>query len=230
MIVPSPSIQGVQMMDALDALYGLLPRARHALIAVCWLTSSLQSSEPGTPVEQARAIPFAQLGAEAQKQYHGTGLGVTSTVQGARLRAVFQKLEAEATAEGLWIESTETPGTPERFRVRAVAFSQLLTFNHQPLPAIGDVHTSGETAAWSRPGVVEEYRASMDGIRQDFVVNARPAGEGGLHLELEVSGARVETAPYGAKLTLDGSGREVAYSRLHVTDAEGKELTARLEV
>ena len=34
----------------------------------------------------------------------------------------------------------------------------------------------------------------------------------------------------GARLTLDGSGRKLAYSRLRVTDATGKELAARMEV
>ncbi len=184
---------------------------------------------------QARAIPFAQLGAEAQKQYSGTGIGVTSTADGARLRAAFQKLEAEATAEGLWIESTETAEQPERFCLRAMKVGQASSLPGQPgrlhhLPATGAVHASGEAAAWMRPGVVEEYSASMDGIRQDFVVGARPPGAGGLRLELEVNGARVETASYGAKLTLDGSGRELAYSRLHVTDADGKELAARMKV
>ncbi len=207
---------------------------RLALLSACLLAGSLQAGEPAQP-EQATAIPFAQLGAEAQKQYSGDGIGVTPTARGARLRAAFQKLEAEATQEGLWIESTETPGTPDRFRVRAMKVGQASSLPEQPgrlrqLPAIGTVHTTGEAAAWSRPGLTEEYSASMDGIRQDFVVSERPAGEGGLRLELEVNGARAEAASYGAKLTLDGSGRELAYSRLHVTDAGGKTLTTRLEV
>ena len=70
----------------------------------------------------------------------------------------------------------------------------------------------------------------MDGIRQDFVLFERLPGDGDVCLTLEVSGARAEAAPYGAKLILDGSSREIAYSRLHVTDATGRELAARLEV
>ena len=49
-------------------------------------------------------------------------------------------------------------------------------------------------------------------------------------MELALTGARAETAAYGAKLKLDGSGRELAYSRLRATDATGRELKARLEV
>jgi uncharacterized delta-60 repeat protein len=73
---------------------------------------------------------------------------------------------------------------------------------------------------------VEEYRVSIDGVRQDFIVLERPVGTGSLGLTLEVTGAHAETADYGVKLTLHGSGREVVYSRLHVTDAQGRVLPA----
>jgi hypothetical protein len=43
-------------------------------------------------------------------------------------------------------------------------------------------------------------------------------------------GLSVTPTPEGARLVLDGSGRKLAYSRLHVVDAEGKELKARMKV
>src|SRR5437867_9510958 len=49
-------------------------------------------------------------------------------------------------------------------------------------------------------------------------------------LRLSVSGAQVETAAAGAKLILENSSRRIAYGRLSVTDATGKELAARMEV
>jgi hypothetical protein len=49
-------------------------------------------------------------------------------------------------------------------------------------------------------------------------------------VELDVTGARAEALGNGARLVLDGSGRKIAYSRLHVVDAGGKVLTARMEV
>ena len=55
-------------------------------------------------------------------------------------------------------------------------------------------------------------------------------GGGGLKVQLAVSGARVEPTTYGAQLVLEQSGRKLAYSRLRVTDANGKELPARIEV
>src|ERR1019366_7077666 len=80
---------------------------------------------------------------------------------------------------------------------------------------------------------------SADGVRQDFVIESPPLNPqrstlnqsaGDLRVELALSGARAEAAAGGARLRLDGSGRELAYSRLRVEDATGRELTARLEV
>ena len=42
--------------------------------------------------------------------------------------------------------------------------------------------------------------------------------------------ARAEPAADGAQLVLENSGRKIAYNRLRVTDATGKELPARMEV
>ena len=69
---------------------------------------------------RSELIPLDQVGAVAGKQYHGGGLSVAATPDGARLKCVFQKLEGQATAEGLWLESTAGASKDERFRVLAV--------------------------------------------------------------------------------------------------------------
>src|SRR3989454_7898981 len=84
--------------------------------------------------------------------------------------------------------------------------------------------------ASSGPGLTEEYTVSMDGVRQDFIIEQRPVGTGPLRVELDVAGAKVEPEAGGARLVLENSGRKIAYSRLRVTDTTGKELTARMEV
>ena len=71
---------------------------------------------------------------------------------------------------------------------------------------------------------------SVDGVRQDFVVTEPPAGNGALRVELDVTGAKAEALMNGARLVLDGSGRKIAYTRLHVVDATGRELPARMKV
>src|SRR5262249_22518513 len=60
------------------------------------------------PIKGADAIPWSQLGAKAGADYKGDGLAVFPTAEGAQLRCVFQRLEAEATREGLWLTSTAT--------------------------------------------------------------------------------------------------------------------------
>jgi len=98
------------------------------------------------------------------------------------------------------------------------------------LPRSGTVAINGKSVRFARPRLMEEYTVSMDGVRQDFVVLERPEGAGELTVRLAVNGAKVEPASFGAWLVLENSGRKIAYSRLRVTDATGKELTARMEV
>ena len=203
---------------------------RGLLAALLTLSSLPGAHAADSAVQEPKTIPFDQLGTEAQKQYKGDGIGITLTAGGARLRAIMQRLEGEATAEGLWLSSTaeEDAGRVNRFRVRAVEMGRLGRMS--PLGLTGVVQASTDTAVWLRPGLAEEYTVSSEGVRQDFVVAARPAGTGALAVELEVAGAWAQEAAYGATLTLAATGRALAYHRLRVSDATGRELAARLEV
>jgi len=49
----------------------------------------------------------------------GDGLAVILTAEGARLRCAIQRLEGEATCEGLWLTSTVTNAVDDRFRLVA---------------------------------------------------------------------------------------------------------------
>ena len=69
-------------------------------------------------------IPFSEIGARATADYQGGGLAVRPTAEGARLRCVFQRLDGEATREGLWLTSTLTNGVNDRFRVVATAIER----------------------------------------------------------------------------------------------------------
>jgi hypothetical protein len=211
------------------------------------LAAATQASVDTTPA--TTAIPWSQLGAKAGADYQGDALAVIPTTGGARLSCAFQRLEGEATPEGLWLTSTVLPpgGTVnDRFRLVAVEVARRAppavagatdrSANLQPstsgiqLPAAGNVSIDGQSVRFTRSGLVEEYTTSMDGVRQDFVVLERPPGLGELVLRLAVSGASVESAALGAQVVLANSGRNIAYHRLKVTDANGRELPARMEV
>lgn len=202
-----------------------MSRFPHALIVLLLVGSGW--SLPA----QTKSIPFDQLGTEAQKQYKGDGIAIIPTSEGARLRTVMQDLEAMVTSEGLWLTSTadEDNGKANRFRVRAMEVRREGTASR--IASTGTVHAGAETVTFVRPGLIEEYSVSMDGVRQDFVVLERPSGETGmLDVVLDVTGAHAETAEYGVRLTVSATSRELAYSRLKVTDAAGTELKARLHV
>ena len=197
-------------------------------IGLIWLTTLAPSVLAQTPSRSSEPIPLAELGAKAGAQYNGDGLSVVPTPEGARLRCVFQKLEGQVSCEGLWLTSTVEPQTGEKFRVaaRTVGREGALI----ALPPHGAVTVADKLARCVRPGLTEEYSVSVDGVRQDFIVTQRPAGNGPLRVELNVTGAKAEALVNGARLVVAGSGRRIDYSRLRVMDAGGNTLTARLEV
>ena len=196
------------------------------------LTAAAADSANTAPVRTSQTIPWSEIGAKAGANYHGDGLAVTPEGSGARLHCAFQRLDGEATPEGLWLTSTVTNQTGDWFQVKAAGVGRQAAqaATSRPFSLSGTVGVVGQTVRFSRAGLVEEYTVCLDGVRQDFVVTGRPAGAGELQVRLAVAGARVEPAAYGAQLVLARSGRKIAYNRLRATDATGKELPARIEV
>jgi len=216
----------------------------------------------------APAIPFEQIGSTAENHYSGNGLSVCAVDGGAHLRCAFQRLQGEATSEGMWLTSIVTNTVNDRFRVMATGLGRSTSKDYvlraaselppgfalrqsigafapstprkrhttagiqggAALPPTGTVAVANKVARFIRSGVIEEYSVSMDGVRQDFVIETKPEGEGELRVELAVTGATAEPLANGARLVLDGSGRNIAYNRLRVTDVNGKELPAYIEV
>jgi hypothetical protein len=228
-----------------------------------------------TPTTAPAVITWSQLSAKAVAGYRGDGLAITPTPEGARLKCVFQRLQAEATPQGLWLSSTVTSHAGDRFRVKAVAAGRragvegeawsvgasergafesesvlptlfasccdthtLQRINAQRFDATrlsdtGSVQAEGQVVRLVRPGLIEEYSVSLEGVRQDFVVLERPNGEGELAVQLAVSGliqCGLEKAGSGVQLVLRNSGRRIAYGQLRASDATGKPLSASMEV
>jgi hypothetical protein len=173
------------------------------------------------------SIPFDQIGATAGKQYSGDGLAVVSSPNGARLRCVFQRLTAEVTSEGIWLASAADLAKAEPFRVVARTVGRERA---AALPLTGKVEVAGQVARFIRAGLTEEYTVSVDGVRQDFVIDQRPEGTGLVRLELELDGAKAEAMEDGARLALAGGGRKLVYNRLKAEDARGKDIRVRMEV
>lgn len=183
----------------------------------------------GSGVSQTnKTIPWFEIASRAGEQNHGEAPGISVTGEGTLLHSWLQELDAEATRQRLWLTSTVSSGG-ERLQVSATAVGRAGA-NAAVLPTTGSVRVRNSLVCWERTGVTEEYSASVDGVRQDFIIGQRLPGKGGLRVELKVTGATAKTMAGGAKLTLDGCRREVAYSRLNVVDAGGKILAACIEV
>ena len=172
-------------------------------------------------------IPFDQIGTMAAKQYKGDGLAITATPDGASLHCAFQRLNARVTTEGLWLASIVDGAKGEPFRVIARSLGR---GEAKALPRTGQVAVSDQVAKFIRPRLTEEYSVGMEGVRQDFVIEQKPAGRGPMRLELEVDGAQAEQAGSVVKLLPTGSGRQLVYNQLKARDANGKEVKAWLEV
>jgi hypothetical protein len=203
-----------------------------------WTEHSKTASESGptgvdSSARRKAAVPWSQIGAKAGADYHGDGLAVLRTPEGARLRCVFQRLEGEATCEGLWLSSTLNQldsSARDSFRIVAVSVGREVTAcPGVTLTPAGSVSADDQIIRFKRLGLVEEYSVSVNGVRQDFVIFENPAGEGQLGLRLQVTGARVELVSNRVQLLLPKSGRRILYDNLAVTDAKGKELRAQLD-
>ena len=200
------------------------------LAAVPPLPASARTARPGT-AETPKTIPLNQLGATADQQLTDQQPGIRPTATGAAIQAVLQDLAGDLTPQGLWLHSTaEDDPASHPFRIKAAALGRGVAVA-RPFAENGPVQVSDNLARWLRPGVVEEYSTSTDGVRQDFLLNERPAGREPLRLELAVTGAQVmpaQGADNSVTLVLAGSGRQLVYHQLHVTDADGRTLPAQM--
>ena len=147
-----------------------------------WLATMTPAGFAQSTGQSLEPIPVSELGAKAGAQYQGDGLSVTPTPEGTRLRCMFLKLEGQVTPEGLWLVSTVEPQTGEKFRVAACALGREGELS--TLSPHGTVSVADKVVRCARPGLTEEYSVSVDGVRQDFVVTQRPAGDAPLRLEL----------------------------------------------
>jgi hypothetical protein len=131
---------------------------------------SAQSSSRVNDLDQA--IPFAELGAKVTAEDKGRTIGITAMAEGAELRSGFQKLTGTVTREGLRLQSTESEGGSLQLKASAFGRNQAVSQN---LLATGSVSSTEKLVAFIRPGLVEEYSVSADGVRQDFIIARRPA-------------------------------------------------------
>jgi hypothetical protein len=233
----------------------LFPLTAALLLANEFVVSSFASSPPPIPMNQLGAVAGKQYqgdglsvratatGAELRCAFQrlegevtAEGLWLRSTADNSsgerfRVRAVAVGREfGDQHADWFGVTPSGGPGRVNA-EFRTMGLGNLFPFAEAvSLPGAGLVNVTDQVAQFLRPGVTEEYSVSVDGVRQDFLIAQPPIGTGELRLELEITGASVKPLGTGARLTLPDSGRQLAYHRLHVTDATGRELPAQMEV
>lgn len=154
-----------------------------------------------------------------------------------------QRLNAEISTEGVRyvsIESVDTvnldsaTGISSDFVEQNAAFSlqleQIGRAAEMTRLVPGQLQRDGDKVALLHDGLREEFSNSPDGIRQDFIISLRPAGDGPLQLLLHSSGARFTTGDQGLSAHLDHSDRVLTYDRLKVLDASGQVVSASMQV
>src|SRR6266581_4196569 len=89
----------------------------HVLLICAAVSSAFRSASGQT----GNPIHMAELSSKIAVQNPGDNLSVVPSPEGAHLHCIFQKLEGEATTEGLWLTSTASGADADRFRVTATS-------------------------------------------------------------------------------------------------------------
>jgi len=228
----NPFFEGVCMKLRGKTIFVLM--ASLACLVMFGLSGEAAQTLPASDQKQT-PIPFNRLGAEIDQKYGGQATGAVATERGYRLAAKMQSLVADVTAGGLTVTSIAKSEGAGSFSVLPVAVNGVKA-QKGGKPVAGSA--SDGTVTLDRGIISERFSASTDGIRQDFIIPA-PARQGKtksasseLMLTLAVKGAKLsnhEKAQNAVLLTLP-TGRKLVYNRLRVTDAQGRELPARMGV
>ena len=237
---------------------GLLGRAfRIVLMWSAWIAVPPALAGEGTALSHADLVDQAT----AQSRPAQT---IAALPDGRiRMNVPMQDLQAEIGPHGLLLRSVDEGGSAALAqRVQAVGRE-----NAMWLPRPANVQHDRERV-YARQGILtQEYSANADGIRQDFILGAKPAGAGPLQLDLAFENASLEALPaassapesrtakaHGSAQTPESrrsapepalepsalpnlhdvialhmdDGRVLHYHALHVTDADGQTLAARM--
>jgi uncharacterized repeat protein (TIGR01451 family) len=131
--------------------------------------------------------------------------------------------------EGIEIASRPVPGRDWRLGVRVTGFGA--EGDVRPLPRAKPVGEK-ERVEYRRGPVTEWYENRPEGLEQGFTIAKAPAEGTGvlLAIELAVEGGLDVAVDGDSASFLDRSGRTaVRYAGLRAWDAEGRELTSRME-
>src|SRR5262245_61150284 len=182
-------------------------------------------SAPPAAAVGSQALPHGTWLADAARQiaereYRASAneLGLQAPNRRHNLRSYFEPT-------GVRVHDRTAPGAP-----RLLALALVGVGRGKELAAVppGRVASDGARVEIHRPGLVEWYLNSREGLEQGFTLAKRPEGDGPLVLELSLAGAQPRLAGEEIRIRTR-TGRSLAYGALAARDAEGNALPARLE-
>lgn len=193
-------------------------------------TISAGETNPAYSTKNNTNANFSSL---LQKQLHTDSLTTTNTGDQAVMHNKVQRLSAQISVDGVRITSLHDNAIASVSAIdaafslqvdqlgRNAALNKLITTTLQ---------RTGDKILLQHEGLLEEFSNIPDGIRQDFIVRERPAGEGPLLLTLHSSGAELTLTDNGLRARLKGDERVLTYDHLKVFDAKGQSLAATMKL
>ena len=126
-------------------------------------------------------------------------------------------------AGGIRVLQRTGPGERELLTMQVTAFGR-----EGSLLPVGEASIThhGPRVEYHRPGFTEWYINSREGLEQGFTIPVRPEGTGELILAVKIGAAGLEITDDRIMVTAF-TGRELNFGQLTVTDARGKQCTAR---
>ena len=215
-----------------------------AALALCACAVPEGTSEP-EPEELDPTAPEADWMASVQASIDASQHQLREEPDGAlRLGNPGQGLRARLEADGA-VRVTPTgavlgagSGWELELRTTSIGRRGAMEPVEPASPERGDCETEGRVdvegaclrrAHIERPGLLEWWSSPARGLEQGWVVEAPPAGDGPLVVEVAVEGMEVRVDDGGGSAVLRAGVGRVRYGELLAWDATGRELDAWLE-
>ena len=199
-----------------------------ALLADAVAAGRALAAPPPASAERAaaQALPDADWIARASRQLAAREYAASASGAGFQAPNRRHNLRSYFEPTGVRVHDRTAPGEPRllSLELAGVGRGQSLA----PVPP-GEVVSDGARVEIRRPGLVEWYLNSPEGLEQGFTFAERPAGEGPLVVALSLGDSEVRAAGQELRIT-SASGRQLAFGALVAFDAAGAHPGARFEI
>ncbi len=191
------------------------------------------AARPGpSALAQSRPSPEKDLDVLSQAQSHiaAREYWASETQDGLQAPNRRHGLRSYFEPAGLRVHDRTAAGSPRLFGLQLAGLGRGEDLS--PVAAGEVTHAAGRVEI-RRPGLVEWFENSAEGLEQGFTLAARPQAPAPtlepVVLELAVTGAKASLLGSSVVFATE-AGRKLEYGKLAVVDAKGRALVARFDV